>query len=80
MLEVKNLSVSYGQHRALEDVSVQIAKGEVVVILGANGAGKSSLLRAIAGLSEGHCDGDISFAEQTLLGHSPDEILSLIHI
>ena len=76
MLEVKNLSVSYGQHRALEDVSVQIAKGEVVVILGANGAGKSSLLRAIAGLSEGHCDGDISFAGQTLLGHSPDEIVT----
>jgi len=76
MLEVKNLSVSYGQHRALQDVSVQIAKGEVVVILGANGAGKSSLLRAIAGLSEGHCDGDISFAGQTLLGHSPDEIVT----
>ena len=76
MLEVKNLSVSYGQHRALDDISVQIAKGEVVVILGANGAGKSSLLRAIAGLSEGHCDGDISFAGQSLLGQSPDEIVT----
>jgi len=76
MLEVKNLSVTYGQHRALDDVSVQIAKGEVVVILGANGAGKSSLLRAIAGLSEGHCDGDISFAGQTLIGQSPDEIVT----
>ena len=76
MLEVKNLSVSYGQHRALDDISVQITKGEVVVILGANGAGKSSLLRAIAGLSEGHCDGDISFAGQTLLGQSPDEIVT----
>ena len=76
MLEVKNLSVSYGQHRALDDISVQIAKGEVVVILGANGAGKSSLLRAIAGLSEGHCDGDISFSGQTLLGQSPDEIVT----
>ena len=76
MLEVKNLSVSYGQHRALDEISVQIAKGEVVVILGANGAGKSSLLRAIAGFSEGHCDGDISFAGQTLLGQSPDEIVT----
>ena len=76
MLEVNNLSVSYGQHRALDDISVQIAKGEVVVILGANGAGKSSLLRAIAGLSEGHCDGDISFAGQSLLGRSPDEIVT----
>ena len=76
MLEVNNLSVTYGQHRALDDISVQIAKGEVVVILGANGAGKSSLLRAIAGLSEGHCDGDISFAGQSLLSRSPDEIVT----
>ncbi|MEC8807331.1 MAG: ABC transporter ATP-binding protein [Pseudomonadota bacterium] len=76
MLEVKNLSVSYGQHRALDDISVRISKGEVVVILGANGAGKSSLLRAIAGLSEGHCDGDISFAGQSLLGRNPDEIVT----
>ena len=76
MLEVKNLSVSYGQHRALEDVSVQISKGEVVVILGANGAGKSSLLRAIAGLSEGHCDGDVSFEGHSLIGRSPDEIVT----
>lgn len=76
MLEVNNLSVTYGQHRALDDISVQVAKGEVVVILGANGAGKSSLLRAIAGLSEGHCDGDISFAGQSLLSRSPDEIVT----
>ncbi len=76
MLEVKNLSVSYGQHRALVDISVRISKGEVVVILGANGAGKSSLLRAIAGLSEGHCDGDISFAGQSLLGRNPDDIVT----
>ena len=76
MLEVKNLSVSYGQHRALDDISVRISKGEVVVILGANGAGKSSLLRAIAGLSEGHCNGDISFAGQSLLGRNPDEIVT----
>ncbi|MGB2322181.1 MAG: ABC transporter ATP-binding protein [Candidatus Puniceispirillaceae bacterium] len=76
MLEVKNLSVTYGQHRALDNISVQIAQGEVVVILGANGAGKSSLIRAIAGLLEGHCDGDISFAGQSLLGCSPDEIVT----
>ncbi len=49
MLEVKNLSVRYGRHQALDHVSVKIAKGEVCVILGANGAGKSSLLKAIAG-------------------------------
>ena len=50
MLEVRNLSVSYGAHRALENVSVNIAAGEICVILGANGAGKSSLLKAIGGM------------------------------
>ena len=76
MLKVEHLSVAYGQHRALDDVSVQIAKGEVVVILGANGAGKSSLLRAIAGLSKGHCEGDINFDGGSLMGVSQDEIVT----
>ena len=49
MLEISNLSVRYGRHRALDNVSVTVAKGEICVILGANGAGKSSLLKAIAG-------------------------------
>jgi len=50
MLEVKNLAVTYGRHRALEGVSARVAKGEICVILGANGAGKSTLLKAIAGM------------------------------
>ena len=49
MLETRNVSVFYGRHRALENVSATIAKGEIVVMLGANGAGKSTFLRAIAG-------------------------------
>ena len=50
MIEVQNLSVSYGKHRALEDVALRVAPGEIVVILGANGAGKSTLLKAMAGI------------------------------
>ena len=50
MLRVEHVSVSYGPHRALDDVSVRVEPGEIVVILGANGAGKSTLLKAIAGL------------------------------
>ncbi|WP_157014414.1 ABC transporter ATP-binding protein [Mesorhizobium xinjiangense] len=50
MLEVSGLSLHYGQHLALDSVDVRAAPGESVVILGANGAGKSSLLKAIAGL------------------------------
>jgi branched-chain amino acid transport system ATP-binding protein len=49
MLESRNVSVFYGHHRALENVSANVAKGEIVVMLGANGAGKSTFLRAIAG-------------------------------
>ena len=50
LLEVKNLSVSYGAIKALRDVSVHIDKGEIVTLIGANGAGKTTLLRTISGL------------------------------
>jgi branched-chain amino acid transport system ATP-binding protein len=50
MLEVSGISVTYGQHRALTDAALTVDRGEIVVILGANGAGKTSLLKAIAGL------------------------------
>ncbi len=50
MLEVTGLSISYGKHRAVSGVSLQVAPGELVVMLGANGAGKSSLLRAVGGM------------------------------
>ena len=50
LLEVKSLHVSYGAVRAVEDVSLHVAPGQAVAILGANGAGKSSTLRTIAGL------------------------------
>ncbi|WP_265516788.1 ABC transporter ATP-binding protein [Nitratireductor luteus] len=50
MLEVFDLSLRYGKHLALDGVATNIERGETVVILGANGAGKSSLLKAIAGL------------------------------
>ena len=49
MLETRNVSVFYGRHRALENVSPTVCKGEIVVMLGANGAGKSTFLRAVAG-------------------------------
>ena len=50
MLEVANLSVSYGKHRAVDAVSLSVARAEVVVILGANGSGKTSLLKTIGGI------------------------------
>lgn len=69
LLEVDALSVFYGKFRALFDVSLAIAEGEIVSIIGANGAGKSSLLKAIVGQVP-RVEGDIrlsgrSMADQT---------------
>jgi branched-chain amino acid transport system ATP-binding protein len=50
MLTVQNLDVFYGAVQALRDVSISVQKGEVVTLIGANGAGKSTTLRAISGL------------------------------
>ncbi|MTB57001.1 ABC transporter ATP-binding protein [Streptococcus uberis] len=50
MLEVKNLSVSYGAIEAVKNVSFEVNEGEVVALIGANGAGKTSILRTISGL------------------------------
>ena len=58
MLETRNISVFYGRHRALENVSATVSKGEIVVMLGANGAGKSTFIRAIAGQTRKMDGGD----------------------
>lgn len=50
MIELTQISVSYGNIRALEDITLSARPGEITAVLGANGAGKSSLLKAIAGL------------------------------
>lgn len=75
MLVVDNIEVSYGLHRALNGVSLTIDRGEIVVMLGANGAGKSSLLRAIAGISEGAVAGDVTLNDTAVQTLKPDQIV-----
>ena len=74
ILEISNLSVSYGGIKAVKDISFAVPKGEVVTLIGANGAGKSSTLRAIVGL-EKPAAGNIKFAGEELAGLSTDAIV-----
>ncbi len=66
MLDVARLSIAYGKHRAVDNVSLRVAPGEIVVILGANGGGKTSLLRAIAGLQPASAEASIQLAGRDL--------------
>ena len=75
MLEIRDLSVSYGQHQALNDATLHVDTGEIVVILGANGAGKSTLLKALSGINEGSVTGDITLSGQPLAGLTSDQIV-----
>lgn len=52
LLEIKDLQVYYGKARALENLSLNVGEGEIVSIVGANGAGKTTILRAISGLKK----------------------------
>jgi len=77
MLEMGGLSVAYGKHRALTDVALHIARGEIVVILGANGAGKTSLLKAIAGVVAALPGETRTFDGKSLTGLSPRDIVEV---
>lgn len=75
MLEIRHLAVRYGKHAALHDMSLSVASGETVVMLGANGAGKSSLLRAVAGLKRPEPGCDVVLDGTSLMGSPAHEIL-----
>jgi branched-chain amino acid transport system ATP-binding protein len=76
MLSVQNLDLFYGDAQALSGVSLEVPKGEIVAIIGANGAGKSSLIRAIAGI-EIPRSGKIFFEEKELTGLESHHICDL---
>ena len=76
MLEVRNLDDRYGENEALRGVSYSDEEGKVVTLLGANGAGKSTTLRAISGLSK-PTSGEIVFNGETISGLGPEAIVRL---
>ncbi|MAC80943.1 MAG: ABC transporter ATP-binding protein [Rhodobacteraceae bacterium] len=74
MLEVRDLTVTYGKHVALDRASLTVEKGRMVAILGANGAGKSSLLGAIGGRVK-PASGDIRYRGRSLLTLPPHQLV-----
>jgi branched-chain amino acid transport system ATP-binding protein len=76
VLEVSELVTSYGPVRAVDGVSLSVSKGSITAVLGANGAGKSSLLRTISGLVRSR-SGSVTFDGVELCGRPPEEIVRL---
>jgi branched-chain amino acid transport system ATP-binding protein len=76
MLRVENLDLDHGDARALSGVSINAPRGEIVAIVGANGAGKTSLIRAIAGMHRPSA-GRILFKDVDITGWSSDRVCDL---
>ena len=76
MLEVRDLQVHYGIVEAVKGVSFTLQAGEMISLIGANGAGKSTILRALTGLVQPSA-GSITFEQTSLCGLSPNQIIRL---
>ena len=79
-LSVKNLSVSYGRIKALHGISFQVDEGEIVCIIGANGAGKSTTLWAISGLIPVEPGSQITYMGEDRLKYPADKVVSKLGI
>ena len=75
MLDVSALSVAYGGHEALHDVSLSVGAGATVTILGANGAGKTTLLNAVSGLLRPRPGARITLDGENILGVAPHTLV-----
>jgi len=76
MLEIRDLHVTYGGIRALHGISIDVPAGTIVTLIGANGAGKSSTLRAVSGIAT-VSRGSITFEGRDITNHPPHEIVGL---
>jgi branched-chain amino acid transport system ATP-binding protein len=76
LLRVKDITVRYGKAIAVDSVSLEVAEGTVVTIIGANGAGKSTILKALSGLTP-LTSGEIWFQDRRIDGMAPYSIVTL---
>ena len=75
ILRIKDLKVNYGGIEAVKGISLDVPQGEIVTLIGANGAGKSSTLRAISGLVK-PTSGSIEFEGEDITGKNPTDIVT----
>jgi branched-chain amino acid transport system ATP-binding protein len=80
LLSVKELRVSYGNIKALHGLNFEIGDGEIVCIIGANGAGKSTTLKAISRMVPVEDGTELNFAGKSLLDFAPDKVVSNLGI
>jgi len=76
MLKLKDVSTFYGNIQALKGISLKVDEGEIITLIGANGAGKSTTLMTICGVVPPR-SGQITFKEASILDKSPNEIVAL---
>ena len=76
MLKVEKLNAYYGQSHVLKDVSIGVKTGQVVVILGPNGHGKSTLLKSICGLVD-KAKGQVMFKNNDIMGETTEKIVNM---
>ncbi|MFW6214950.1 MAG: ABC transporter ATP-binding protein [Alkalispirochaetaceae bacterium] len=76
MLELNGVNTYYGNIQALKDVDIRVDEGEIITLIGANGAGKSTTLMSISGIVQPK-EGEILFQGKPIHGMDPDQIVSL---
>ncbi|GLI39037.1 ABC transporter ATP-binding protein [Geobacter hydrogenophilus] len=76
MLKIKNINTFYGKVHALKNISIHLKQGEIVTLIGANGAGKTTILNSISAVTP-PATGQIHFDDQDIAGLGPDRIVKL---
>lgn len=75
MLRIKNLHTYYGRIKALDNVSLHVQAGEIVSLIGANGAGKTTILNTVSGVIS-CAQGEIYFEDSKINGHPPEKVVA----